>query len=220
MVQAAEGGFGERTNSLTPHSVWPSDDPQILESAFGNFEDYPYDVTAATQTIKDVGVLGQEITITTTPMGNAHNVVAQATAAAAESIGLKAKINTMTPDSYTSLFSDPEARKGTDLFFNIWYLSTPDPLEVMSVLRTGEFSNYGSWSNPEFDKIVNTAIGIQDPKKRAEESVGAQKILNEEIPWLPLYETPNLLWMNNRITGASPSVNFLYYPWAAQIGGK
>lgn len=220
LVQAAESGYGSKTNSLTPQSVWPQDDASVMASAFTDLVDYPYDVEAATQAVKDAGVAGDEITITTTPMGNAHSVVAQAVAAAAESIGLTATIKTMTPDTYTTLFSDPEARKGTDLFFNIWYLSTPDPVEMLSVLRTDEFSNYGSWSDPKYDDIVNQAIGTMDASERSMVAVGAQQILNEQVPWLPLYETPNLLWMNERITGPSPSVNFLYYPWAALIGGK
>ena len=59
-----------------------------------------------------------------------------------------------------------------------------------------------------------------DQDERFTKSLVAQKITNAEIPWLPLYESPNLLWMNNKITGASPSINFMYYPWAAKIGAK
>ncbi len=220
LVQAAESGYATRTNSLTTQSVWANGDHAIKEAAFTNLVDYPYDVEAAARIIKEQGVEGQEITITTAPMGNSFAVVAQATAAAAESIGLKAKINSVTPSAYTSLFSDPEARKGTDLFFTSWYLSTGDPMEMFSNLRTGEFSNYGGWNNPEYDKLVNEAASTMDTDERLEKAVEAQKILNTDMPWLPLYEVPNLLWMNNNITGASASMNFMYYPWAAKIGSK
>jgi peptide/nickel transport system substrate-binding protein len=27
------------------------------------------------------------------------------------------------------------------------------------------------------------------------------------------------LWMNNRITGAPASFSYVYYPWAASLGG-
>ena len=88
-------------------------------------------------------------------LAGAH--LAPAAAAAAESIGLTAKIESVTPGAYTTLFSDPAAREGVDLFFTSWYLSSPDPLEMYSVLRTGEFSNYGGWSDPSFDEVVTTA---------------------------------------------------------------
>ncbi len=220
LVQAAEAGYAERTNALTTKSVWENAGDDTKEAAFSDLVDYPYDVEAATAIIKEQGVEGEEITITTAPMGNNFAVVAQATAAAAESIGLKATINTVTPNAYTALFSDPEARKATDLFFTSWYLSTGNPLDMFSILRTGDFSNYGGWSDPEYDTIVNDALQTMDRTEGLAASVPAQKILNEQLPWLPLYEPPNLLWMNERITGTSPSINYLYYPWAARIGAK
>ncbi|GAA1884434.1 glutathione ABC transporter substrate-binding protein GsiB [Paeniglutamicibacter psychrophenolicus] len=218
LVKAAEGGYGKRTNSLTSESVWKHADDGTKEAAFKDLVDYPYDVEAAAKIVKEQGVEGQEITITTAPIGNNFAVIAQATAAAAESIGLKAKINTVTPNAYTALFSDPEARKGTDLYYTSWYLSVGDPQEMFSILRTGDFSNYGDWSNKAFDTSVNAALETMDQQERFTKSLEAQKITNAEIPWLPLYESPNLLWMSNKITGASPSINFMYYPWAAKIG--
>lgn len=220
LVAAAEAGYGDRTNAMTTKSVWAEADAATKEAAFASLADYPYDLEAATKIIQEQGVAGQEITITTAPMGNAFAVIAQATAAAAESIGLKATINTVTPNAYTALFSDAAAREGTDLLYTNWYLSTANPLEMFSVLREGDFSNYGAWSNPEFDKETNAALHTTDRAKSFAGAAVAQQIANKELPWLPLYESPTNVWMNNKITGVSPSVNYLYYPWAAQIGAK
>ena len=134
--------------------------------------EYPYDLDAAKQLVEEAGVVGEEIVLATAPISSDFNVIAQATAAAAESIGLKATIETVTPNAYTALFSDPSAREGVDLFYTSWYLSSPDPLEMYSVLRTGEFSNYGGWSDPEFDQVVNEAIAIDDPAARSREDRG------------------------------------------------
>ncbi|MFJ6415471.1 ABC transporter substrate-binding protein [Paeniglutamicibacter sp. NPDC091659] len=220
LAQAAESGFAKRTNSLTSESVWNRADQATKDAAFKELVDYPYDVEAAAKIIKEQGVEGQELTLTTAPMGVSFSVVAQATAAAAESIGLKMKINTVTPGAYTALFSDPEARKGTDLYMTSWYLSIGDPQEMFSILRTGDFANYGKWSDPKFDKVVNEGLQTMDPKERFTKSLEAQKIVNAELPWLPLYENTNVMWMNKKITGASPSINFMYFPWAAKIGAK
>ena len=78
-----------------------------------------------------------------------RDVIAQATAPGGRDIGLSAEIQTISPDQYTALFSDPAARKGIDLFFTAWYTSLADPMEMYGVLRTGEFSNYGDWSDPD-----------------------------------------------------------------------
>jgi len=220
LVSAAAKGYGEVTDALTTESVWVGASDAGLSTAFDGLEEYPYDLAEARKLVEDAGVAGEEITFVTAPISSDFNVIAQATAAAAESIGLKATIETVTPNAYTALFSDPSAREGVDLFYTSWYLSSPDPLEMYSVLRTGEFSNYGGWSNPEFDQVVNEAIAIDDPAARSEKTAEAQRIANEELPWLPLYSGPMPLFLGERITGVAPSIAFLYYPWAATIGAR
>ena len=220
IVSAAAKGYGEVTDALTTESVWVGASEAGLSAAFDDLTEYPYDLDAAKQLVEEAGVAGEEIVLVTAPISSDFNVIAQATAAAAESIGLKATIETITPNAYTALFSDPSAREGVDLFYTSWYLSSPDPLEMYSVLRTGEFSNYGGWSDPEFDQVVNEAIAIDDPAARSEKTAEAQRIANEELPWLPLYNGPMPLFLGERITGVAPSIAFLYYPWAATIGAR
>ena len=77
---------------------------------------------------------------------------------------------------------------------------------MYSVLRTGEFSNYGGWSDPEFDQVVNEAIAIDDPAARSEKTAEAQRIANEQLPWLPLYAGPMPVFLGERITGVAPSI--------------
>ena len=220
IVSAAAKGYGEVADALTTESVWVGASDAGLATAFEDLAEYPYDLDAAKQLVEEAGAVGEEIVLATAPISSDFNVIAQATAAAAESIGLKATIETVTPNAYTALFSDPSAREGVDLFYTSWYLSSPDPLEMYSVLRTGEFSNYGGWSDPEFDQVVNEAIAIDDPAARSEKTAEAQRIANEQLPWLPLYAGPMPLFLGERITGVAPSIAFLYYPWAATIGAR
>jgi peptide/nickel transport system substrate-binding protein len=220
IVDAAAKGYGEVSNALTTESVWVDAGGEAVADAFDDLEEYPYDVETAKRLIDDAGVAGEEIVIATAPIGSEFNIIAQATAAAAQSIGLEARIETVTPSAYTALFSDPSAREGIDLFYTSWYLSSPDPLEMYGVLRTGEFSNYGEWSDPAFDRVVNEAIAIDDPAARAAKTAEAQRIANAELPWLPLYTTPMPLYLGERITGVAPSIAFMYYPWAATIGAR
>jgi len=220
IVSAAAKGYGEVTDALTTESVWVGASDAGIATAFDDLAGYPYDVDAAKELVEEAGVVGEEIVLVTAPISSDFNVIAQATAAAAESIGLKATIETVTPNAYTALFSDPSAREGVDLFYTSWYLSSPDPLEMYSVLRTGEFSNYGNWSDPEFDQVVNEAIAIDDPAARSEKTAEAQRIANEQLPWLPLYSGPMPLFLGERITGVAPSIAFMYYPWAATIGAR
>jgi len=57
-----------------------------------------------------------------------------------------------------------------------------------------------------------------DATTRGGTSAQLQQITNEQLPWLPLYSAPTTVWLGQRITGVAPSIDFLYYPWAATIG--
>lgn len=220
VLDAMSSGIGEVTDVHTTRSVWGEADPAATEAAFSDIETYDFDVESAKKLVEEAGATGEEITLVTAPIGQDFAVISQATAAAAKSIGLEAKIETVTPSAYTTLFADPSAREGVDLFYTQWYLSSPDPLEMYAVLRTGEFSNYGNWSNDEFDELVTKAVGTADPKERSKLTVQAQQLANAELPWLPIAEVPNPMFLGERVTGLSPSISFLYYPWAATLGAR
>ncbi len=220
IIDAAAKGVAEQTDVLTTESVWAGASPSALTSAFEEVDAYPYDVEAARALVEEAGATGEKIVIATSPISNDFAVTSQATVAAAQSIGLDATIESVSPSAYGALFFDPVAREGIDLFYTSWYLSSPDPLEMYAVLRTGEFSNYGGWSDPDFDAIVDEAVAIDDPAERSEKTAHAQQIANEQLPWLPLYTAPMSLFMGERITGIAPSIAFLYYPWAATIGAR
>ena len=220
VLDAMSSGVGEVSDVHTTRSVWGSADPAATEQAFTDIESYDFDIEAAKKLVEEAGATGQQITLVTAPIGQDFAVISQATAAAAKSIGLDAKIETVTPSAYTTLFSDPSAREGVDLFYTVWYLSSPDPLEMYGVLRTGEFSNYGNWSNPEYDALVTEAASTMDPIERSKLTAQAQQLANAELPWLPIAAAPNPMFMGERVTGLSPSINFLYYPWAATLGAR
>ncbi|WP_254408856.1 ABC transporter substrate-binding protein [Streptomyces sp. AC495_CC817] len=220
MLQAAARGVGEVTDVLTTASVWGEASDAARTAAFDDVTSYEQNLEEAKKLIAEAGVEGETLTYVTAPIGNDFSVISQATAAAAQSIGLTLKIESVSPAAYTALFSDPSAREGVDLFYTSWYLSSPDALEMYSVLRTGEFSNYGGWSDPEFDEVVNQAIATDDPVARSELTARAQQIANEELPWLPLFTGPLPMFQGERISGVSPSMAFLYYPWAAEIGAR
>lgn len=220
ILKAGAGGYGEVSNAMTTRTAWGGVDPGTVDAAFKDLDPYPKDVEKAKALVKQAGAEGKEVTIATAPISNDFTVTSQATAAALTEIGLKPKITTVTPNAYTALFSDPSARKGVDLFYTQWYLSTRDPLEMYSVLRTGEFSNYGNWDNPQFTALVNQAARTMDPQERAKKTAQAQKIVNDQLPWIPLFAPPVMVYLSDRITGLSPSINFMYYPWAATLGAR
>ena len=221
IVKTGEQGVGEVAESLVSRSNWEGAAADQVDSIYDELPTYAYDVAAAKALAKQAGVDGQRIVIATSPVFQSSDVITAAVAQAAKEIGLDPKIESISADKYTTLFTDPAARKGIDLFLTIWYTSLADPLEYYGVLRTGEFSNYGGWSSKAFDTLADEAIGtaVGQPA-RAARIAEAEQVAMEELPWLPLYTVPTSVWMGSRITGVQPSIAFLYYPWAAAIGAR
>jgi peptide/nickel transport system substrate-binding protein len=65
---------------------------------------------------------------------------------------------------------------------------------------------------------MEAARGEADDTKRAEDVVAAQKIMAEELPWIPITAPDTALVMHKSITGAPASFQYMFGPWAAQIG--
>ncbi|WP_053385720.1 ABC transporter substrate-binding protein [Leucobacter japonicus] len=218
LVKAAVQGYATPTDALTSESVWVNGDPEATKEAFDDLPNHDYDLDAARALVKEAGAEGAKITYVTASIDSSFDVISQAVASAGAEIGLDIEIETRTPNAYTLLFSDPSALEGVDLFTTRWYLSSTDPLEMYAVIRTGEFSNYGQWSDPEFDDVVNRALQTDDAFERSHLAAEAQRLTSEELPWIPLFDVPTTLWLGDRITGVDPSIYYMYYPWAATIG--
>ncbi len=219
LVKAAEKGYAKVTNSLVTKNTWLGISADELDKIYAALPQYPHDPAKAKELAKAAGVNGQKLVIATSPTGDNATIATTALADAAKSIGLDPVINTIAPDKYTELFSSADARKGIDMFFTTWYTSLADPEEMYSTLRPGEFANYGNWVDKEFaaqDAITMTS-DLGTPERQAS-LVKQQQIAAEQLPWLPLYEIPQSVWLGSRITGVKPSVYYLYTPWANEIG--
>ncbi|MCX4632513.1 ABC transporter substrate-binding protein [Streptomyces sp. NBC_01443] len=220
IVKAGAGGVGEVAHSLTTDNLWNDAPAATREGILKDVPTYPYDPAKAKALAAEAGVNGQKIVIATSPLDSQTTIITQAVAQAATAIGLKPQIDSLSAEKYTTLFTDPAAREGIDLFLTFWYTSITDPLDVYGSLQTGSFSNYGNWSDPAFDAAVDKAVAAHDPAEHAAANAEAQRTALRELPWLPLYTQPVSVFMGKRITGVQPSIAYLYYPWAAEIGAK
>ena len=220
IIKAGVGGVGDVADSLVTDDNWRGTPPATLDSLLKALPAYPYDPAKARALAASAGVSGQKVVIATSPLDSQTTIITQAVAQAATAIGLKPEIDTISADKYTALFTDPAARKGIDLFLTFWYTSITDPLDMYGSLQTGAFSNFGGWSNPQFDAAVDRAVGATDPAAKAAATGQAQQLATEQLPWLPLYTEPVSVFLGKRITGVQPSIAYLYYPWAAEIGAR
>lgn len=217
VAQASVAGVATPAKAPAAIGAWAIA-PDAAKEYYAKLPELAHDLEGAKKLVQEAGATGKKLVIATSTLSPDIAVIANAVQAAGESIGLKVEQKAVAPEAYTALFSDPKAREGIDLVMTIWYDSTPDPLEFYGILRTGNFANYGGYSNPEYDKIVSEALAQADPAARAAVVAKLQEIAVRDLVWIPLYEVPHNMFLNKRLTGAPTSIAQLVYPWAAPLG--
>ncbi|WP_066950926.1 ABC transporter substrate-binding protein [Microtetraspora fusca] len=217
IIKAAAGGAGTPAKAPGAIGAWGIA-PDAAKEYYAELPALTRDVAGAKKLVEEAGASGKKVVIATSTLSPDISVIANAVQSAGQAIGLKVELKAVAPEAYTALFSDPKAREGIDLVMTIWYDSTPDPLEFYGILRTGDFSNYGGYSNPEYDALVDEANAQADPAARAATVAKLQEIAVRDVVWIPLYEPPHTMFLNKRLTGAPTSISQLVYPWAARLG--
>ncbi|WP_406134146.1 ABC transporter substrate-binding protein [Streptomyces zaomyceticus] len=217
IIKAAAGGVGLPAKAPAARGAWALV-PEKTPALYDTLPEPVYDIEGAKKLVGEAGASGRLITVVTSSLAPEISVVANAVQAAGRRIGLDVTLKPVSPDAYSSIFVDPKAREGIDLVITNGYDNTPDPLEFYQYLRTGDFGNYGNWSDAEFDVAFDRANSEPDPAKRAELTAELQRIALRELPVIPVYEAPYSVFLGKRITGAPTGISQLYYPWAATIG--
>ncbi|KQX54489.1 MULTISPECIES: ABC transporter substrate-binding protein [unclassified Streptomyces] len=217
IIKAAAGGVGVPAKAPAARGAWALA-PEKTASLYDTLPEPVYDLEGAKKLIQEAGATGRTLTVATSTLSPEISVVANAVQAAGRQIGLTVELKSISPDAYSSIFVDPNARTGLDLVVTNGYDNTPDPLEFYQYLRTGDFGNYGKWSNAEYDVAFDRANSEPNPAARAERTAELQRIAMAELPIIPVYEAPFTVFLGKRITGAPTGIAQLYYPWAATIG--
>jgi peptide/nickel transport system substrate-binding protein len=147
-----------------------------------------------------------------------HEQTANVIQAAGRKLGLDIRTKVIPVEQFGNLYNDPKAREGLDGFFTTWYGNFPDPLEAYSMFVVDGANNYGGYN--DVSPRVSQAVASLDPSDRAKRIIAIQHKVTEDVPWTPLVSLPTILVQNARISGATASIAYLYYPWAATVGGK
>jgi len=139
--------------------------------------------------------------------------------AAADKIGLDFKLNVVPATGYSNYLYDPKTRGNTDLLYTQFWANIPNPLDWLGItaVSNGSF-NQGGYSG--IDKTYAQAVATKDPAARAQLVAQMEKQLHDEMnPMIGGVELVSDMWMNKRISGAPATFDYVYYPWAAYLGG-
>ncbi|KHK99991.1 hypothetical protein LK09_01380 [Microbacterium mangrovi] len=138
---------------------------------------------------------------------------------AAEKIGLNFKLIIAPATGYSNYLYDPKTRGNIDLLYTQFWGGIPNPLDWLQTTAV----TYGSFNQGNYSAIDDTyyqAVSTKDPTRRAELAAQMEKQLYDEMnPMIGGVELTNDVWMNKRISGAPATFDYVYYPWAAHLGG-
>ncbi|MFJ9610678.1 ABC transporter substrate-binding protein [Kitasatospora sp. NPDC101176] len=217
-VRTGLAGAGTVTGSLTTRAAWAGAPEDVRRSAFENLTPTAQDIDKAKALVQEAGAKGRTLTVATSSIGQDVSLLATAVQAAGAKIGLDVQLKTIAPNAFTSLFTDPKAREGLDMFPETYYESVTDPLDLLTNFKTGAYQNYSGFSDKAYDDLVDQASAEYDPAKRAAIEAKLQQTASEQLLWIPVAEWPTTVFMNKRITGAPTTISYMYYPWAADVG--
>lgn len=218
----AAGGAGSPMRSLVAPFVWSGDPAAATYDA--GYEELPSgrDLDAAKAKLAEMrepldGPVSLAIIAGNQLMERSATLV-QANAA---EIGVQIDIEQLQPAVYTSIYADPSVREQYDLFASSGaFVEIPSPL-YWAPLFVADWSpyNYSKYDDPEVTSLLNEALLSPDPQVQADLYTQAQAIFAVEGPIIGLTTVDELVFMNDRISGAPVSSFYLNVPWAAHIGG-
>ncbi len=195
LLDGAQLGFGQVGNDLQGQGMkWYNDSlPQRAQ-----------DVEQAKSLLKAAGAEGLEVTLYSSTL--AAGMVESATifAEQAKQAGVKVTVDNGPADTYY-----------TDKYLKVSFGQTnwppiPIPLFITESLTKDAFYNETHWHRPDFDKLVQEALGELDEAKAKDKWFEVQKILYDEGGYLIWASTPWLDGLAKNVNGLVPSK---FFPW-------
>jgi len=203
---------------VSPPSSW-SYAKDVYQAAYDAIPAPAVDLEQAKKLVEEAGATGKTITLAAQGSSIVHSQTADILKANAAELGIDIEIKIIPVQRYGSLYWDPKAQEGIDAFLSTWYGNVGDPLDLYATIGPGGSNNYNGWNPPEAKAELDAALAATDDTERAEHVVKVQTAFTDDNVWLPLTYQSNILIMSKRISGAVASFPYLYYPWAATIGG-
>ena len=193
----------------------------VFAAAYNSSPVLSHNVAEAKKLVKQAGATGKTFTIGTSSQLSNISAVTGDYQAAAQAIGLKVVLKSVSAQNYINFFTDPKARAGIDGFLTVNYGDYADPAALLSTLvLPGGSQNYTNFNNPKITADLENARSTASLNKRAALVADAQKLTMQQLPWIPNVQPTSLLLLSKGLTGAVASFAYMFAPWADSLGGS
>jgi peptide/nickel transport system substrate-binding protein len=192
----------------------------VFDAAYAAAPVMSQNLAKAKKLVQEAGATGKTFTIGTSSQLANIAAVTGAYQAAAQAIGLKTTLKSVSAQNYINFFTEASARQGIDGFLTVNYGDYADPAAMLSTFDIpGGSQNYDNFSDPKLTSLLEQARSTANPDKRAQLMVQAERINNQLLPWIADVQPTNLLLLRKNLTGATGSFAYMFAPWANSLGG-
>jgi peptide/nickel transport system substrate-binding protein len=174
----------------------------------------------ARKLVRQAGATGKTITLGTSYQLTDIAELTAAYQAAAQAIGLKVVLRSVSAQQYVEFSVDPKFRAGLDGLVGVGFgdYDAPEAMLAQAVLPGG-LENFDNFNDPQITAALEQARGTADPDTRAALVAKAEKLIAQQLPWIPDVQPTNVLLLSKGLTGAVASMAYMFAPWANQLGG-
>jgi ABC-type oligopeptide transport system substrate-binding subunit len=86
------------------------------------------------------------------------------------------------------VFLEARRQRDFDLALRHWIADYNDPYSFLELMLSDSSNNFTGWSNPNYDRLVQQANATIDPGRRLNLLAEAERLVLEELPFIPIYE--------------------------------
>jgi peptide/nickel transport system substrate-binding protein len=191
----------------------------VFARAYASSPVLTQNIAEARKLVRQAGDTGKTITFGTTSQLAAVAGVMAAYQAAAQAIGLKVALKSVSAQDYINFFVDPQFRAGVDGFPAVDYGDYADPAALLGAFVPGGAGNWDNFNSPPITAALEQARGTANPDQRAALVVKAEQLTMQQLPWIPDVQPDTVLVLGKGLSGAVSSSAYLFSPWANQLGG-
>jgi peptide/nickel transport system substrate-binding protein len=158
--------------------------------------------------------------------GPAYNSqFAQYVKGVASQIGLNIKLDPLPTSTFNTVGFNTKLDNSIDAIITYWFNQLPDPVQWYTLFSYGPLThtpynifNGGHYQNAIVGRALTLARRTSDPVKRAQYVVSAEKQLMNDLPWIPVVDMANTLYMASGVSGPPAAQVQQWEPWGAVLG--
>jgi peptide/nickel transport system substrate-binding protein len=221
MVHAFLDGYGRVAPSLTGEDEFAALlDPSAVQRIYASLPSYPHSLQRAKAELQQSahpGGFSASVNVSSSLPEYVKSLVSYAQGLA--TIGINLTVNQIPLSTWIAEVSN-EARPGIVAMSLL--PESPDPSSHLSrILLTSEIKppglNTASYSNPTVDQLLTDQAKQTDVSVRAADIEQVLKIVGQDLPYLPLYFSGNVMALNSQYTYRNYNQYYYVGDWLANI---